>query len=666
MRLFTEEARDALRLRSGQPEFSAAMTGLAERVAAASKRRLNVPDSRAGYYHDYFCPDHAKQLEFDPERPDAHRCPVDGRSFGGEKLDAAWLWFVNNRLSTFAFESAVLGVATGRDEHLEAAWSILTEYALKYKSYQPDPDMRFSGRACYHALDEAVWLVNLTWACDLVSGGGSRRDAGYVRANLLEPAADWIAGRRRRRIHNIECWLNAALVTAGALCGRDDLVETAIDGSYGVREQVSRGVLEDGLWYEGSLSYHFYTLAALMWTSRALEAVRPDLARFAAMERMLLSAIDLATAAGALPSINDCWSPIDLTDRCGHAIPEPPGFYETGWSWYRRGEFAAALRRAYKLRPRDSIWVLLEGRRTLPAGSVARRRSSVSLQDSGLALLRDGSFQMLLKYGRHGGAHGHYDKLGLSIYGEETSLSPDLGTPGFGVGLSDRWYAHTASHNTVMVDGKTQPAGWGSLLRFQTAGEFQMVDAAVGWTKRPYAGVRFRRAVLLRQPYFIDLFLASAPAPRRFDWIYHNEGSFGADGESMPVDRAKDTAPHRDLSGWRRIRGASALQWRIGEGAGMIVFPVGESGELYSAVGPSNPASESRTAIVWRVRASRGLFLAVFSPWRGKCPIEGVELKSATEGRVGRLTVDVDGGRDVWDLGSFDGDADLEVSVRRV
>ncbi len=661
MRLFSDEARRALRLRGGQPEFSAAVTKLTRQLEAASKHRPGAPDRRAGYYHDYFCPDHARQLEFDAENPSVHRCPVDGRTFGGEKLDSAWLWFVNNRLSTFAFESAVLGVATGRDEHLEAAWSILTQYARRYASYEPDPDLAFSGRACFHALDEAVWLINLAWACDLVSGGGSRRDAGRVRADLLEPAAEWIASRRRGRIHNIECWLNAALVTAGAVCERDDLVEAAIKGPYGVREQVSRGVLGDGLWYEGSLSYHFYTLAALMWTSRACEAVKPDLARFPAMRRMLLAAVDLSTADGSLPSINDCWSPIDLTNRCGHAIPEPAGFYETGWAWYGHKEFAAALQRAYELRPRDSLWVLLEGRRKLPASGAARMRPSAAFEDSGLAVLRGGGFQLVLKYGRHGGLHGHYDKLGLSIYGEATALSPDLGTPGFGVGLSRRWYAHTASHNTVMAGGAPQPAGWGALLRFEAAGEFQLVDAAVGWTKRPYAGVRFRRAVLVRLPYFIDLFSVSARESRRFDWIYHNEGSFQADGESMA---GRDAAPHPEFADWKRIRGASALRWSVGRDAGMTVFPANAGGKLYSAEGPSNPASESRTAIVRRIRARRGLFIAVFCPWRGECPVEGVRLEPGAGNRVGRLTVKIGGRRDIWGFGPFDGKADLEVSLQ--
>ncbi len=663
MLLFTENAREELRLRGEQPEYSAAIARLSRKLDAESKSRVSVRTERAGYYHDYFCPDHAKQLEFDAESPETHKCPVDGRSFGGEKLDAAWLWFLNDRLSSIAFESAVLGVSTGQEDYLESSRFVLTEYARQYESYEPDPTFQFSGRACFHALDEAVWLIHLTWAYDLVWGNTPNRNAGYVRTRLLEPAADWIASRRRRRIHNIECWLNAAVVTAGAACGRVDLIEEGLEGAHGFREQIRRGVLGDGLWYEGSLSYHFYTLAALMWTSRACEAVKPDLARSPALERMLLAPIELSAADGSLPSNNDCWNPINLTGRCGHGIPEPSDFYETGWAWYRRTEFAAALQRARSHRPRDSVWVLLEGRRVLPESGASRVEPSVAFQDSGLAVLRGGSLRLILKYGRHGGVHGHYDKLGLSIYGEGRDLSADLGTPGFGVRLSDRWYTHTASHNTALVDGNRQPPGWGSLLKFETAGDFQLADSAVGWTKPPYKGVRFRRAVLLKPPYFIDLYSVAAPESRQFDWIYHNKGTLRVPGEPALEDGA---APHPDLTGWARIHGVRTVQWTDGYETGLTVFlGDADTGDLYSAEGPSNPASESRMAIVRRLRADRGLFVAVFCPWRRRCPVQGVQLESEEENRVGRLTVDVDGYRDVWDFGSFDGHAELEVSLNR-
>ena len=402
MRLLAQDAEDELRRRGVQDEFAPAIGRLKAELDPNGGCGLSVPTMRAGYYHDYFCPDHAGQLEFDPGNSETHRCPIDGRSFSSARLSAAWLWFVNDRLSMDAFKLAVLGVSVGEQRYLEASRALLLSYARHYEGYEPDPQFAFSGRACFHALDEAVWLIRMTWAYDLAFANCSDVNAREVRMQLLEPAADWIANKRRPRIHNIECWLNAAILTAGVACQRADLIEAALDGGFGFQEQLDRGVLGDGLWYEGSLSYHFYTLAALMWTCRACEIVRPDLARPAAVEQMLLAPIKLSAGDGSLPSNNDCWSPINLTSRCGHGIPEPSDFYETGWAWFERPEFLAVAQRSYRLRPRDSIWVLLEGRQPLKKIGLPEDQASAVFQDSGLAVLRGGS----LDAGRAGGGGG--------------------------------------------------------------------------------------------------------------------------------------------------------------------------------------------------------------------------------------------------------------------
>ena len=62
----------------------------------------------------------------------------------------------------------------------------------------------------------------------------------------------------------------------------------------------------------------------------------------------------------------------------------------------------------------------------------------------------------LLKYGLHGGGHGHPDKLGLTLYAQGSRLAPDLGTPGYGIDLFQGWYRQTISHNTVILDGLSQ------------------------------------------------------------------------------------------------------------------------------------------------------------------------------------------------------------------
>ena len=201
-------------------------------------------------------------------------------------------------------------------------------------------------------------------------------------------------------------------------------------------------------------------------------------------------------------------------------------------------------------------------------------------------------------------------------------------------------------------------------MNFETAGDFQLADAAVGWTKRPYQGVRFRRAVLLREPYFVDMFLVTAAEFRQFDWVYHNRGTLRVPGEPTLDDGIGSAAPHPDLTGWARIDGARTVQWTVGDDAGLTVF-LGDAdvGELYSAEGPANPASESRTAIIRRLRADRGLFVAVFCPWRGMCPVQAVELEPGGKNGVGRLMVELDGRRDVWEVGSFEGDSSLEASL---
>ena len=59
------------------------------------------------------------------------------------------------------------------------------------------------------------------------------------------------------------------------------------------------------------------------------------------------------------------------------------------------------------------------------------------------------------------------DKLTMLLALDDQRLSPDLGTPGYGIGLNDTWYRHTLSHNTVLLDQTAQPPGRGELRCFR-------------------------------------------------------------------------------------------------------------------------------------------------------------------------------------------------------
>ena len=158
-----------VRRRSRMPEFRPACDRIRAGVADLRRKKLQAPEEPAGYYHDFFCPEHAVELIFDPASPRAHRCPVDRRSFSGEPFDSAWRWTLNTLLSRGAFGAALLWRIDRKREDLRKAVDILVGYAGRYASYLPRRSGgKGLGRCCYHSLDESVWLIPLARAFDLI------------------------------------------------------------------------------------------------------------------------------------------------------------------------------------------------------------------------------------------------------------------------------------------------------------------------------------------------------------------------------------------------------------------------------------------------------------------------------------------------------------------
>ncbi|MCY3762286.1 MAG: hypothetical protein OXH50_13630, partial [Gemmatimonadetes bacterium] len=230
VKLHTAQDLSRLRRRASQPAFAAAAAALRRRTDDFLAGNLAVPERSAGFYHDYFCPEHAVELTFDPASPTAHRCPSDSRLFSGEPFDSAWLWFVNNRLSTMALSLALRWRIDGEPGHLLRAGEILTGYASRYGSYRPLKPREFgNGKATFQSLDEAVWLIPLARAYDLVRDGLSESERGEIEERLLIPAAEHILSQKYNRIHNIENWHNTAIAAAGLLLGEERFLRIAIE-----------------------------------------------------------------------------------------------------------------------------------------------------------------------------------------------------------------------------------------------------------------------------------------------------------------------------------------------------------------------------------------------------------------------------------------------------
>lgn len=607
---------------------------------------LAVPELPGGYYHDFTCPEHGVQLVFRADSSSAHRCPKDGRVFAGEACDGAWRWFVNHHLSEAALALSVLHIIQGGNR-LEVVRSILLGYAEQYARYAETPRAGENpGIATYTTLDESVWVVPLAWAYSLVSGELSAEDRSQITDKLFIPAAEHLVRRHYSAIHNFTCWHNAAIATLGRVSRRDDLLQFAIDGPAGQRAQLQQGMLPDGLWYEGSMSYHFYSLWAILLSAIAArhDAVL-DVRGEPAIARALRAPIDCAYSQGGLPATNDCWFFTSLLKESCHGVPPSRAFYEIGLGLYGDPAFAGVLQMTYASDPRDSLYALLFGPDEI-LDPVPSSRRSVVLSQSGLAFLRPSQhLEVMVKYGPHGGYHGHPDKLSLTGAFDGWVFAPDLGTPGYGAGSLETWYRQTLSHNTVLVDGLSQPPAEGLLRKVSLEQIPHFVDTSVGWSDGDYAGVSMRRIVLACEEYFTDLFFVSADRPRRFDLLFHCAGTASASGPTEPATPG-DTDPHGHLMNVLRV-GASCVRWAHRDGSVAMWLQPSEDEEIFIGQSPANPPSTCHGFMLRRRFGTEGVFLSVVHPSSTASVLDVVWNDSR------QFRVSLQGRIDEWDLSAL-------------
>ena len=140
---------------------------------------------------------------------------------------------------------------------------------------------------------------------------------------------------------------------------------------------------------------------------------------------------------------------------------------------------------------------------------------------------------LCLKYGPHGGGHGHPDKLNFVLYGLGQVIAPDPGTANYGVPIQGGWFRTTLAHNTLTVDEKSQKPAEGRCEAFIATNNFSAVMAEAGPI---YDGVEFHRTVaLIGTNLVVFLDQVRSEARHVYDLAYHNRGLLPA--QPMPADQ---------------------------------------------------------------------------------------------------------------------------------
>jgi hypothetical protein len=630
---------DLTRLRARIESSSWARRAWREVLSAAEawvESPAAIPDGPTGSYHDYFCPDHGLPLKHDPRRPREHLCPKDGFVFRGPKLDAYWVTATLRHQLQAAVRCGLAWRITGEERYARAGAAVLLGFAERYRE-------RIAARApprwMAQSLDEATLVLDGLRAYELLRGSPAltpEKDR-QAAAGWLLPTARFLRGERRA-IHNIDCWFNAAILAAGAVTGEPDLVEFALGGTpasrHGLRDQLREGVSREGFWREGSTGYHYYALAAILETLEAARGLGVDLARERETARaMLLAPLALADGELVIPPTNDSQPAslerfLDQYEMGAALFPEDP---------LLAGFLAEAYRRSG--RPRSGLTALLYGPEPL-ADLPVPWPSSRSFPDTGLAVLRTrsphppgGEVYALIDFGPHGGTHGHPDKLSVSLSALRRVLSPDTGTAGYGLPLNGSWYRQTLSHNSLVVDRRSQRPATGKLLSFQGEGPLQSVVASAG---EAYPGVDWTRGLFLAEEGFLVVLdrLSAQGGERLVDWVWHGYGdlvvtspllepltdraAFGeGDGYQVVQGLRRGTVSRAVEAAWR-IRGDTPTQ-PAGKSPGTagslrIRLLVDAEAQVFQGTAPGNPAADSLPLLLVRLRGKELFIRAVLEP----------------------------------------------------
>ena len=438
---------------------------------------------------------------------------------------------------------------TGEGKFAEFARNVLIGYAERYEKYpyhsagrRQDAWTEKSGGHLYEqTLNESSCLATqIAPSYDLIHDASvlTAADHELIRNGLLLPMLRNIDKNKAGK-SNWQTWHNAGMLWGGAVLREETWVEKAVLGpENGFFHQMDVSVTGDGMWYENSWGYHFYTLSAMVEIAEGARRLGIDLWSHPAFKRMFTLPARYTMPDGSLPRFGD-----DVNSSM--ASGRRP--LEFAYNAYREDGMVPYL-------SGEPTWeTLMFDRPAAPTGRTPSLGGEV-FEHAGHVLLRtngESGLASAMTFGPYGGFHGHFDKLSFVLFGfgEEFGVDPGrAASQAYRLPIHRDWYKATLSHNAVLVDKKSQEPAGGFLELFAANERYA---AALAGCDEAYPGVKHRRFLLLTPAYLLVFDTLDADEARRFDWVYHSRGA-------EPVcDHARgDAKPDHEFPGFEYIENA--------------------------------------------------------------------------------------------------------------
>jgi len=567
---------------------------------------IELPPRGGNWWHWYACPKHGAALRTGKQIGEwqwEHICPVDGEVLSSDPTspdqdyDGCVLMGTHGKLARSTLELGLTYQITGDKHYAEKAKEILLAYAERYLTYTLHTTRGEAkiggGRVGPQTLDESVWLITFCQGADLVWETLKENDRTTIAQKLLLPAARDVILPHTMGVHNIQCWKNSAVGLVGFLLGEVELISEAIDNpERGYWTQMRQGVLPDGIWWEGAWGYHFYTLSALWSLTEAARNCDVNLYGDE-LKGMFDAPLKFSMPNLHLPAFNDS-SEVNLRGSASH--------YELAFARYHEQRYVNLLMTGN----RQNDFALWFGASELPDAPSTQWQSS-NYRRSGYAILARGEGEqatwLCLKYGPHGGGHGHPDKLNFVLHARGQVVASDPGTARYGLPIQRDWYRTTLAHNTLTVGETSQKSAEGKCIAF---GNKDGVDFVIADAGDIYDGVQFvRTIVLVNENLLMFIDQIRCDQEHLLDIAYHNSGVWDTlpDGISWtPPD--KDGYRHLRDATIRKVNGSSTLNALMNDKQTIaITLAGGEPTEIITGTGVGNHLEDRVPIALFRCRA---------------------------------------------------------------
>lgn len=458
----------------------------------------------------------------------------------------------------------------------------------------------------------------------------------------------------------------------------------------GFIDQLTKGVMPDGWWFEGTPGYCYLVTERFCLTAQAFENYGWNL--FDRQFPARFKSKDFENAKEGFTGMKfDIWGPpgkstrgikdmvtayIPMMDERANLIPnndgtvaKPHEFYELAYRHYKEDNLAWVINNS----ERASWEALLYGVPEFPDVKDPRSESDY-VSNVGLVALRsqpkskkpEDQIQAYFKFGTHGGWHGHLDRTGmmaLNRYGHKY-FGTEMVWFGYGHPGYKECVQTSSTHNMVVVDGLQQEAVPSEQLLFHKGDLMQatVVQTEARWRRIPifnrelfppwndfdydpdFKPVLQRRLSIVTDDYVVIADYMKAPQKHTYDWMLHPVGfksieGAKAKGAMLPKlsEDSNSTYKYFTNAQWYKSNKGTKVLFQE-EDMKLDVHTIWpKKSEVLIATYPNGGKrrdirnNPDRATYGIRVNDKEAQFLNVIEPYKGKSAIVKIESNSANE-----------------------------------